>query len=132
MTDGRLRHGHAKRGKRHPLYGVWQAMLNRCCNHNQKAFKDYGWRGIVVCCERVDSFEMFVSAPKEARALQGGEMTKLKCTPISNDQAVALVLSCVWCNGCWEHRRINESGICPECGEKLPTRDANGNMVQPE
>lgn len=34
-----------------PLYERWRAMLNRCENPNQRAWKDYGGRGIKVCDE---------------------------------------------------------------------------------
>lgn len=32
----------------HPLYGVWLAMKDRCRNPNNKAYKNYGGRGIYV------------------------------------------------------------------------------------
>lgn len=35
--------------KKHPLYKVWDSMLQRCCNPNSSAFKRYGGRGIRVC-----------------------------------------------------------------------------------
>lgn len=35
----------------HRLYYVWDAMINRCHNPNNKAYKDYGARGIFVCKE---------------------------------------------------------------------------------
>lgn len=31
------------------LYNVWKGMHQRCNNHNNKFFKDYGGRGIAVC-----------------------------------------------------------------------------------
>lgn len=31
------------------IYGIWVAMLQRCNNPNDKAYKDYGGRGIKVC-----------------------------------------------------------------------------------
>lgn len=45
------------------LLGVWRAMRNRCYNVNQKAYKYYGGRGIVVS-ERwlgIDGFKNFVN-----------------------------------------------------------------------
>jgi len=30
-------------------YKIWQAMVQRCINHNSLDYKDYGGRGIVVC-----------------------------------------------------------------------------------
>lgn len=35
----------------HRLYYVWDAMINRCHNSSNKAYKDYGARGIIVCKE---------------------------------------------------------------------------------
>lgn len=42
-----------------PLFTVWQGMLSRCFNKNNKSYKDYGGRGIIVCNEWKDSFESF-------------------------------------------------------------------------
>lgn len=41
------------------LYWVWAAMLGRCRNQNDPAFKNYGGRGITVCDEwqRFENFE---------------------------------------------------------------------------
>jgi hypothetical protein len=42
----------------HPLYGTWKQMLQRCQNPNDKAYPDYGGRGIAVC-ESWQKFENF-------------------------------------------------------------------------
>lgn len=34
---------------RHPLYSTWSGMMNRCFNVKQRAYQDYGGRGITVC-----------------------------------------------------------------------------------
>ena len=41
-------------------YDIWQGMRQRCCNPNNKAFKDYGERGIGVCDEWRFSFKQFL------------------------------------------------------------------------
>lgn len=41
-------------------YGVWQAMRDRCKNANRKDYYRYGGRGITVCMEWDDSFEVFL------------------------------------------------------------------------
>lgn len=47
--------------KKHPLaYRSWKDMRQRCGNKNNKDYKDYGGRGIVVCDEW-NSFERFFS-----------------------------------------------------------------------
>lgn len=43
---GRTVHGFAVR--EHPLYATWADMLARCYNRENKAFKNYGARGILV------------------------------------------------------------------------------------
>ncbi len=35
----------------HPLYNTYQQMLGRCYNANNRAYKNYGARGITVCDE---------------------------------------------------------------------------------
>lgn len=42
-----LKHGMRKT----KIYGVWTAMISRCRNKNNKAYKNYGGRGISVCDE---------------------------------------------------------------------------------
>lgn len=41
-----------------PLYSVWATMLKRCYNKNDKSYKNYGGRGIVVC-DRWHTFANF-------------------------------------------------------------------------
>lgn len=61
----------AKTGYKHPLYGVWCGMLQRCHAEGAFSYPDYGGRGIVVCDEwrqategylgTVEGFRKFVS-----------------------------------------------------------------------
>lgn len=41
------------------LYNVWSGMKRRCYNKNQKSYIDYGARGIRICDEWLNSFEVF-------------------------------------------------------------------------
>ena len=41
------------------LYGVWQGMKQRCYYEKHKQFADYGGRGIIICDEWKNSFELF-------------------------------------------------------------------------
>lgn len=45
-------------GSKDRLYKVWLAMKMRCCNQNEKYYKNYGGRGISVCNEWLD-YEKF-------------------------------------------------------------------------
>lgn len=49
-----------KNKKKHPLYNTWCEMKKRCYNPNAINYKNYGGRGITVCDEWKDNFEMFV------------------------------------------------------------------------
>ena len=42
-----------------PEYKVWSAMIERCRNTNNLAYKNYGGRGITVCHEWLTSFAAF-------------------------------------------------------------------------
>ncbi len=53
-------HGHARRAKRSPEYWAWAHMIQRCQNPNNKSYKDYGARGIVVC-DRWREFANFIA-----------------------------------------------------------------------
>lgn len=46
---------------KHPLYGTWTAMKQRCYNPNNKNYKYYGAKGIRVCDEWLNDFWSFVS-----------------------------------------------------------------------
>ncbi len=41
------------------LYKVWYAMKSRCYNVNYKTYRHYGGRGITICDEWLDSFQVF-------------------------------------------------------------------------
>lgn len=60
FTQSRLKHGHARRGKRDPVFDVWVQMLQRCDNAKNCNYRYYGARGITVC-ERWRSFENFIA-----------------------------------------------------------------------
>lgn len=41
------------------LYRIWQRLIDRCTNPNNPRYESYGGRGIEVCKEWEDSFEIF-------------------------------------------------------------------------
>lgn len=53
-----MRHGDSQRGRVARLYRIWIGVRNRCNNPNNKNYKEYGGRGILVCKEW-DSYERF-------------------------------------------------------------------------
>jgi len=54
-----IKHGHARRGKQHPLYSSWAAMWRRCTNPKDPSYKNYGGRGISVS-EKWRDFDVFL------------------------------------------------------------------------
>ena len=43
------------------IYGVWQQMINRCYNPDNENYERYGGKGITVCDEWVNSFQVFLN-----------------------------------------------------------------------
>lgn len=48
---------HGQTGTR--LYRIWKTMKCRCCNPNHPTYQSYGARGITICDEWLNSFELF-------------------------------------------------------------------------
>lgn len=46
---------------KHPMYGAWSQMINRCHNPNNSSFGRYGARGIRVCQRWRDDFLNFLA-----------------------------------------------------------------------
>lgn len=58
-TTGALKKKHGATGT--PEYAIWKSMKQRCCNPNNKAFPNYGGRGIDISPEWLESFAAFIS-----------------------------------------------------------------------
>lgn len=56
----RTRHGHGRRLTSSKIYGVWEAMIQRCTNPRSAAYRWYGAKGVAVC-ERWRTFENFLA-----------------------------------------------------------------------
>jgi len=41
------------------LYQIWQTIKNRCSNPNNRSYNDYGSRGIKVCTEWRNDYQLF-------------------------------------------------------------------------
>ena len=48
-SERQLRHGHARHGRVTRTYKTWLGMKDRCNNPNNRAYGNYGGRGITVC-----------------------------------------------------------------------------------
>lgn len=61
--QGGVIHGHARNKTRgySRTYQSWRGMRGRCLDPSHKAYKDYGGRGITICDQWRESFEVFLS-----------------------------------------------------------------------
>lgn len=64
LTDKQFREKQRKNATKHgmkniPEYRIWCGIKKRCYNIKDRAYKNYGARGIVVCDEWKNSFEQF-------------------------------------------------------------------------
>lgn len=57
LTDFNTTHGLSK----HPLYGIWTGIVNRCYNENGQDYADYGGRGIRMSDAWRNSFPTFLA-----------------------------------------------------------------------
>ena len=58
-TKAHTKHGYLK-GKPHPLYSIYNAIMSRCYNKNTKSYKDYGAKGVTMCDTWLHHPEMFI------------------------------------------------------------------------
>lgn len=59
-TIKRIKEVTTKHGlNKHPLYGIWQDIKNRCGNPNVSSYKNYGAKGIIICDEWKSEFLPF-------------------------------------------------------------------------
>lgn len=53
------KHGGSRRANPDPLYGVWSSILSRCYLKTNRAYRNYGGRGVTVCDRWRESFAAF-------------------------------------------------------------------------
>ena len=56
-----IKHGFTHKGKVISEFNIWSTMKARCLNPNNKSYKHYGKRGIMVCSEWLHDFPKFLS-----------------------------------------------------------------------
>ena len=62
---------------RHPLYGIYRNMLNRCYRKKNHNFKHYGGKGVTVCPEWKCHYPAFAAWALKNRWQKGLEIDRL-------------------------------------------------------
>jgi hypothetical protein len=62
------------------LYNIWNGMKKRCYNNNASNYNDYGGRGIFICDEWLNDYQVF-----KTWALQNGYTDSLSIDRINNN-----------------------------------------------
>ena len=101
VKQSNSKHGYTKTS----LHNRWKTMKQRCCNKNDKNYKNYGGRGITVCDEWND-FENFKNW-----ALLNGYEQGLQLDRIDNNKGYSPD-NCRWCKASVNnHNRRNTAKI---------------------
>lgn len=74
------KHGLSKSSKNHPLYTVWDSIIQRCTNSNNQGYHLYGGRGIKICNEWRANFLKFYNW-----SMANGYKKGLQIDRINND-----------------------------------------------
>jgi len=109
-------HGYGREGgKRSPTYSCWAHMLQRCNNHKDSEFHNYGARGITVC-QRWCDFRNFLA--------DMGEKPKGRSIERINNAKGYRPGNCVWATPAQQQRNTRRNIRVQVDGETLVLMDA--------
>lgn len=100
------------------VYGIWEHMLQRCENPNDRNYKNYGARGISVC-EAWHSSKTFI-----AWAYENGYSAELTLDRIDNDGNYCPE-NCRWADISTQRNNTSRNHIIVVNGEQLTLKQAS-------
>lgn len=112
ISRSRTVHGFARRSGKHPLYLVLRGMKARCYNKKEKAYKDYGGRGIQICDEWRHDFVSFYNW-----AIKNGYNEGLEIERIDNDKNYE-PNNCIWATALIQNRNKRDNLYLEAFGER--------------
>jgi hypothetical protein len=112
------KHGHAKRGRKTPLYRAWVKMHERCRDKKGKDWPDYGGRGICVCKEWYE-FEAF-AADMGPHPGKGFSLDREDVDGLYNKH------NCRWATATEQSRNRRYVKLTPEKVDEIKARYAKG------
>lgn len=98
-----------------PTYASWSTMIQRCTNHKNPRFKDYGGRGITVCDRWLNSFDDFY-------ADMGERPEKMTLDRIDVNQNYELI-NCRWATKKQQSRNLRNNRIAIINGQRKTAVD---------
>lgn len=109
---GSRKHGHTAGRAVTTEYRIWSGMKARCLNKNHRRYSSYGGRGITVCPQWAESFEVFLAD------MGHRPNTDLSIDRIDNDGDYEPA-NCRWATSSQQNknrRRLTAvtRGVCPE------------------
>ena len=106
--DKRVRHGHARVGKKTLPYTIWRGMIDRCTNKKNKRYVNYGGRGIKVC----ERWRVFINFFED----MGEPAAGLTIERIDNDKGYEPG-NCRWATRAEQNRNMTTSHFISFNGE---------------
>lgn len=98
------------------LYGVWCAMKRRCYNPNVPEYRRYGGRGIIVCDDWKNSFELFAQWAYATGYCKDAERGECTLDRIDNDGPYSPA-NCRWVTQREQMNNVSYNHICEYNGE---------------
>lgn len=111
------KHGMTLNGVKHPLYSAYYNMISRCYKDYNKEYKNYGDRGITVCDEWLNNFELFYNW-----AIGNNWVKGLSLERINNNKGYSPI-NCMWTTCVIQNRNKRTNNIIEAFGERKCLQD---------